>query len=159
MTRLLLLLPLSAACADLPCGAADLSTSGVEATIDGTEWSGTGASWTMAGTAAQIVTETVDGYRITLVGQSTADGQDLSTALALGDTVDVPLGDNGFAVVYDEASSWAGNTEGSGEMTFLLDGSELSACFSFTGTSSDGGTIEVTDGAVRALCMLTEGCL
>ena len=158
MTRLPLLLPLIAACADLPCGAADLGTAGVEATIDGTEWVGSGASWTMAGTAAQIVTETVDGYRLTLVGQSAADGQALSEALALGGAVDVPLGEHGFAVVYDADGSWAGNTDGSGELTFLLDGAELSACFSFTGTSSDGGTIEVADGAVRALCMSAEGC-
>jgi hypothetical protein len=149
-----------AACGDLPCGPLDLPTAGIAARIDGSDWEGAEASWTMAGSAAQIVHPTTDGWRFTLVAQSAQDGQDLEVALLEGDPVEVPLGDAGFAALYDEAgSSWAGNTEGAGELTLQLDGTQLLGCFSFTGTGADGSVVTVEKGAVRALCTTEGGCI
>lgn len=155
------LLPLSAllgllgGCATTEiCSVDGLAAGDVGATIDGTEWTGTGASWSIAGDAFQITTADSDGWRLTLVASRTADDVTVATALAADGTVDVPIGNGSFGVLYPsgESSSYAANDVGAGDVLLTRSKDQLAACFDFTPTASDGSLVDVQGGLLLATC-------
>jgi hypothetical protein len=154
------LLPLLTACADAAgtCPIGDLAGEAT-ATVDGAPWSGPSAQWSFAGSSIQLMTAAGDGWRLSIVAQSTEDGQPLNTALdALPVTISLGDGaDGGWALLYPESggSSYKTSPDAPGTLSINSvngDGDTLSACFSFTATGDDG-SVTLSDGAIVATAM------
>lgn len=155
----LLLLPLLAACAaDVPADAScavpeTLADGAVEATVDGAGWAST-ATWLWQADGVQLNIATADGWRVTLVAQSAADGATIRDAVdAAAFPVEVALeeGGGGWAIAYPEDGGSYSTNAGSGAVTFTaLDSDVLAGCFAFE-AAHDDGAVAFADGAVRAL--------
>ena len=92
-----------------------------------------------------------DGWRITLVAQTTVDGQGVGTALDAGPAeVSLTEGSGNFAVVYpaEGGTSYTTNN-GGGTAVLETTGSGLNACFSFEAAGAEG-TVTVTAGQLTA---------
>jgi len=126
--------------------------------VDGAAWSATGAQWSLAGSSLQLMTQIGEGWRLSIVAQSTDDGTPLSTALDAGVfPVEIALADGaagGWALLYPDAgSSFKTAPDAPGALTVTeVSGDTLSACFSFT-ASGDNGTVTLSDGAIVATAM------
>lgn len=151
----MILLSLLVACgAAGDCDTTDLAEGAVEATVDGTAWSGDGAQWSWAGDSAQVSTAESDGWRLTIVAATDAEGTAMSTALADGDELSIDLGEGNFVAAYPTgvAGSYAANEAGDGSMALERLADSLAVCFDATATASDGSTVSFTDGRLLAAC-------
>lgn len=151
---------LLAACAadagpDATCTDADgLADGAVSATFDGAAWEST-ATWLWQGDGAQVNVATADGWRLTLVAQTTADGETVLAAVEGGAfPVEVPLeeGGGGWALAYpDDGDSYSTDEAGGTLTVTALDGDVLAACFAFEAARAGGASVAVEAGALRAL--------
>ena len=118
------------------CDAADRSKPGAVATVDQAPWATDSMDFVWSGESLQLVSDTVDGVRISLVLQQTVDGLTPSEA-------DTPmifdLTNGAFALLYPESESSLTSNNGSGEAFItLLSSDRVAACFEFSAVSGDG---------------------
>jgi len=119
--------------------------------MDGDTWAADSGSWNTNGSGIQI-NLTFDGpdRSMTVRGTRDEEGVDISDRL---DAADFPInvslsGEDGTGNIRDGRFnvSYASN-EASGNLSILdVQGSTMSACFSFVGVSDDSTMIEVTNG-------------
>ncbi|MFZ5477873.1 MAG: hypothetical protein ACOZNI_13950 [Myxococcota bacterium] len=121
------------------------------ALVDGEDWTGPGATWLWQGESLQINTVGAGDWWLSLVAQTTRDGDTLAAAVDAGAfPVDVSLTDGGWATFYPPSGASYSSREGSGELVVAeVDGDTLRACFSFEAVS-DGETVTVEAGTVDA---------
>ena len=156
----LVLVVSSVACAgkDDELGAASCSIDGLggiaSATMDGDVWQADSGSWNPTGPGIQINLrfETVE-RSMTVRGNRDGQGVDISDRIADGDfPINVALsGEDGTGGVLDNRFnvSYASN-DASGSLSILdVQGSTLSACFSFVAVSDDSVMMEVTEGMAQ----------
>ena len=121
------------------------------ATMDGDTWSADSGSWNTTGSGIQIVLQFDQADRsMTVRGTRDGDGVDIVERIDAGEfPINVSLsGEDGTGNVRDGRmnTSYASN-EASGNMSILdVQGSIMTACFSFIAVSDDSTMIEVTDG-------------
>ena len=156
----ILLIGSSVACAtkDDELGAANCSIDGLtgiaSATMDGDEWQADEGTWNPTGAGIQINLRFEDVERsMTVRGTRDGQGVDISDRLAEDDfPINVSLsGEDGTGGVLDNRFnvSYASN-DASGSLSILdVQGSTLSACFSFVAVSDDSVMMEVTQGMAR----------
>lgn len=132
------------------CTISDLSGM-ASAEMDGAYWAADAGSWNPNGAGIQIIL-TFDGpdRSMTIRGTRDEDGTDIAERLEAEDfPINVSLsGEDGTGGIMDGrfSKSYASN-EASGNLTILdLDGTTMSACFSFTAVSDDSTMIEVSNG-------------
>ena len=132
------------------CTISDLSgMASVE--MDGEYWAADSGSWNPNGSGIQIILSfDGPGRSMTIRGTRDQDGTDIAERLEAGDfPINVSLsGEDGTGGIMDDRfmKSYASN-EASGNLTILdLEGSTMSACFSFMAVSDDSTMIEVSNG-------------
>lgn len=147
------------ACAEAgnACGNDELDAGGVAGTLDGADWTAADATWIASGSSVQIVTADAGAGRVTLVAQTTTDGEDLAAALDAGAfPVEVTLksgAEGGFATFYPSTGSDSyatGNADGGRLVLTALQEDELFGCFGFTAATEDGDALTLDGGAFRA---------
>ncbi len=159
-TRSAILLPAAAALLlaigcpttdDAVCPPLDALASGdVSATVDGQAWSATDGSWFWSGTSVQVVTGSHDGWRISMVGRMSADGQTVrDAASADAFPIEIPLTtglDGGWLLLYpDSGDSFASeNAAGGSWFITAIDGADLRGCFTAE-VSDEDRTFTVDD--------------
>lgn len=132
----------------------DLASGEVTASLDGAAWSAADGYWFWSGTSLQVVTGSHGGWRLSMLGRTTADGTTVRDAV--GDDafpVEVPLAtglDGGWLLLYpDEGDSFASEKAAGGSWFITaVDGDELMGCFAAE-ISDDDRTIAVEDGLLR----------
>ncbi len=133
----------------------DLGEGELRATVDGADWRTGTAAWLMAGSSLQVNTEAEDGWRLTVVGQSTEEGQaveDAMTTRIVPFTIPLETGEEGgWATLYpDDGDSFATESGGGGQFVVVdLEADLLTACFWFPATDGEA-SVEVT-GALAAV--------
>ncbi len=159
--RTLLLLPLLAACAGDEGGPASTCTDAdslaegvVTATVSGSTWE-SDATWLWQGESVQITAAAADGWNITFVGRTLADGTTVKAAADAGSfPIEVVLaeGGGGWALAYPSDGDSYSTDAGSGTLVLTgLADDVLAACFDFVAARENGDEVEVVDGAVRAV--------
>lgn len=126
------------------------------ANMDGDAWSASDGTWNRTGSGIQIILQFPETERsMTIRGNRDQSGDDLvdlidSAAFPINISLD---GEDGTGSVMDSRfrTSYASNKPGgSGDMSILdVQGSTMTACFSFVATNDDGEGIEVTEGMVE----------
>lgn len=124
--------------------------------VDGREWAGSGGTWMETGTSIQITIESASKLNLTLRGIRNSNGDSVAEAVGAGNfpvVVDLD-GEDGSGSIMDlrnQADSYgSGQPGGSGMMSILgMDGSALTACFSFSAVNNDSQIMTVTDGKVQ----------
>ncbi len=133
------------------CTPTGVSSGTLRAAVDGRTWTADGVAQSPSGDGVQVTSAPGDGWRLTLVAQTSAGGQGVTEALAEG-PVEVSLveGSGNFAVVYpaEGGTSYTTN-DGGGTAVLLSSESGLNACFSFEAGGADG-TLTVTEGQLSA---------
>ena len=124
------------------------------ATIDGDSWEADSGSWNATGSGIQIVLQ-FDRAEQSMTVRGARDDQGTNIADRI-DSADFPInvslsGEDGTGNIRDGRmnTSYA-STEASGNLSILdVQGSTMTACFSFTAVSDSSEMIEVTDGMVE----------
>jgi hypothetical protein len=129
----------------------ELGSGEVSASVDGNPWSATDGSWFWSGTSVQVITGSQDGWRLSMVGRMSADGQILRDAVDAGFPVEIPLTtglDGGWVLLYpDSGDSFASENAGGGSWFITaIDGADLRGCFS--AEVSDGDRTFTIDDAI-----------
>jgi hypothetical protein len=146
------------ACAETPdstCTVPDgLAEGSGSVTLDGAEVDLAGA-WMFTGTSVQINLTTPDGARGTLRLLADEAGTDASVALEGALPVSFALGaaERGAALWYATANgaSASAGPDAPGSLTVTAyDGTVLDACFAFEARTTDGTSLALDEGAVRA---------
>jgi hypothetical protein len=126
------------------------------ASVDGREWAGSGGTWMETGSSIQITIESASKLNLTLRGIRNSNGDSVAEAVGAGNfPVVVDLGgEDGTGSIMDlrnQADSYgSGQPGGSGTMSILgLEGSTLTACFSFDAVNNDAEIMSVDDGKVQ----------
>ncbi len=141
-------------------GAAECSIDGLTematVTMDGDTWSSDGGSWNRTADGIQINLPFQETERtMTVRGSRDQGGADIVDQI---DAEEFPIivslgGEDGTGQVMDSRfqSSYASNQPGgSGSLSILdVQGSTMSACFSFVAATDDGELMEVTEGMVE----------
>jgi hypothetical protein len=128
-----------------------LGSGEVSATVDGEAWSATDGSWFWSGTSLQVVSGSHGGWRLSMVGRMSVDGQTLRDAVDGGFPVEVPLTtglDGGWVLLYpDSGDSFASEKAGGGSWFITaIDGADLRGCFA--AEVSDGDRTFTIDDAI-----------
>jgi hypothetical protein len=122
------------------------------AVVNGGDWTGGDATWMRQGsTSAQINTANAGAGWLSIVAQTTTEGEDVLVAIDAGAfPVTVSLVDGGWATFYPSSGASFSSKEGAGELVIadVVEGG-LMACFTFT-ASGDDGTVEVDAGTIHA---------
>jgi hypothetical protein len=122
------------------------------ATVDGEAWEGGGATWVWAGDSLQVNTVGAGSWWMSLVAQTTADGDTVKAAVdsgALPATIDLG-GDGGWATLYPADGASYSSRNGSGELVIIeADDASVQACFTFE-AAGDGDPVVVEDGSLDA---------
>ena len=124
----------------------------VTATLDGAAWE-SAATWVMGGESMQVNAAAADGWSLTLVAQTTVEGEAITDALGAGSyPVNVDLGPDGggWVLAYPSDGDSLSSDSGGGTLSFSeFDGAALQACFSFD-VANDHAALSASDGAVNA---------
>lgn len=126
------------------------------ARVDGRDWAGSGGTWMETGSSIQITIESASKLNLTLRGIRNSHGDSVAEAVSAGDfpvVVDLE-GEDGTGSIMDlrnQADSYgSGQPGGAGMMSILgLEGSTLTACFSFDAVNNDSEIMTVDDGKVQ----------
>ena len=132
----------------------DLSDGGGNVNVDGTPVE-LAAAWMLTGTTVQLNLTAPDSARGTLRLIADAAGTDASVALEGTLPVTFALGtaERGAALWYASANGGSASASDAtpGTLTVTVyDGTVLEACFAFDAQGSDGTTVSLDEGAVRA---------
>lgn len=139
------------AAAATACTPAGVSSGTLRAAVDGSAWTADGVAQSPSGDGVQVTSAPGDGWRLTLVAQTTTDGRGVTEALSEGPAeVSLTEGSGNFAVVYpaEGGTSYTTNNGGGTAVLEATDGG-LNACFSFEAGGADGA-LTVTDGQLTA---------
>jgi len=123
------------------------------ATMEGDQWSASDGTWNRTGPGVQIILQFPETERsVTIRGNRDESGVDLVDKIDAGEfPINISLGgEDGTGSVLDSRfnTSYASNKPGgSGNMSILdVQGTVMSACFSFVAATDDGERIEVIEG-------------
>jgi len=128
----------------------------IEGVVNGADWSTT-ATWAWSGSSLDITSDSADGWRLSIVAQSTTGGGGVQDAVNdAAFPVDVTLvsgAEGGWALMYPDvgSGSFSTNQTDGGQLTLSgLDGEALWGCLSFI--ASDGtGSVELDAAEFRLL--------